>query len=154
MSRAALPPRVAWLGYGGLLPFAAAALGTLFDDSHRLFWQHALLTYGALILGFVGALHWAYAMQEDDPTAAGTLYAWSVVPALAGWLALLLPMVTVQGFALAALVLIAAFVAHYAQDKRLARRRALPAWYLPLRLHLSSGACLCLAALPLAPALP
>lgn len=150
MSRTAPPALVAWLGYGGLLPFAVTALGTLLDDSHRLFWQHALLTYGALILSFVGALHWGQAMGEEDAAAAGHLYAWSVVPALAGWAALLLPLLMARGFALAALVLIVAFVAHYAQDKRLARRRALPAWYLPLRLQLSSGACLSLAALALA----
>ncbi|MCA3237695.1 MAG: DUF3429 domain-containing protein [Curvibacter sp.] len=141
------PPLVAWLGYGGLLPFAAAALGALLDGTQRSVWQHALLSYGAIILSFVGALHWALAMREDDATAASRLYAWSVVPALAGWLALLLPLLFPQGMALAALVLIVAFAAHYGQDWRLARRMALPAWYLPLRLHLSSGAVLALAVL-------
>lgn len=59
-------------------------------------------------------------------------------------------MLLVQGRVLAALVLIAAFGAHYWQDKRLARRRTLPAWYLPLRLQLSSVACLCVATVPYA----
>jgi hypothetical protein len=141
------PPLVAWLGYGGLLPFAAAALGALLDDTHRSVWQHALLSYGAIILSFVGALHWALAMRDDDAAAASRLYAWSVVPALAGWLALLLPLLPDPGHALAALVLIVAYAAQYWQDRKLARRMALPAWYLPLRLHLSSGAMLALAVL-------
>lgn len=148
------PASVAWLGYGGLLPFAVTAIGTLLDPVHRLFWQHALLTYGAIILSFVGALHWAFAMAESDPVVARARFIWSVLPALAGWLALLLPMLAVQGFTLAAVALIVAFVAHYGQDRRLARRHAMPAWYLPLRLRLSSVACLCLCALPVAATLP
>jgi hypothetical protein len=141
------PAAVAWLGYGGLLPFALTALGALLDATHRLFWQQALLAYGAIILSFVGALHWAFAMGEHDPAVARGRFAWSVVPALAGWVALLLPMVWTQGHALAAVVLITGFVLHYLQDRQLARRRTLPGWYLPLRLRLSSVACLSLAAL-------
>jgi len=147
MSRPALPPLVAWLGYGGLLPFAAAALGTLLDPTHRVFWQQALLGYGAVILSFVGALHWAFAMREDE-AAAGPLYLWSVVPALAGWVALLLPLLLAHGAVLGAVLLIGAFGAHYGLDRRLVRRLPLPPWYLPLRLHLSTGASLCLAAIP------
>ncbi len=141
------PVAVTWLGYGGLLPFALTALGVLLDAPHRLFWQQALLAYGAVILSFVGALHWGFAMAEHDPVDARGRFAWSVVPALAGWVALLLPMVWAQGYALAAVVLIAAFVAHYIQDRQLARQRTLLDWYLPLRLRLSSMACLCLATL-------
>ncbi len=147
MSRPVLPPLVAWLGYGGLLPFAAAALGTLLDPTHRVLWQQALLGYGAVILSFVGALHWAFAMREDE-AAAGPLYLWSVVPALAGWAALLLPLLLTHGAVLGAVLLIGAFGAHYGQDRRLARRLTLPPWYLPLRLHLSIGASLGLAAIP------
>lgn len=143
-----IPAPVAWLGYGGLLPFALTALGTLADPVHRAFWQQALLAYGALILSFVGALHWAYAMGANEDHQARPLYLWSVVPALAGWVALLLPPLLAQGSVLAALLLILGLGAHYVQDKRLARLHPLPGWYLPLRLQLSSVACLCLAAIP------
>ncbi|MDP3702577.1 MAG: DUF3429 domain-containing protein [Hylemonella sp.] len=143
-----LPPSVAWLGYGGLLPFALTALGTLADPARRELWQSALLAYGAVILSFVGALHWAFAMNANDERQARPLYVWSVVPALAGWLALLLPLLLARGAVPAALLLILAFIAHYVQDQRLARRHPLPGWYLPLRLRLSSVACLCLAAIP------
>ena len=43
-------------------------------------------------------------------------------------------------------VLVCGFIAHYVQDFRLARRVALPRWYLPLRLQLSAVACVCLSA--------
>ncbi len=149
-NEARTPAAVAWLGYGGLLPFALTALGTLLDPTSRALWQQALLAYGALILSFVGALHWAFAMRTEDETQTRVLYLWSVVPALAGWLALLLPLLLPRGAVAAAALLIIAFGAHYLQDKRLARLHPMPGWYLPLRLRLSSVACLCLAAIPYA----
>ncbi|MEK9951686.1 MAG: DUF3429 domain-containing protein [Curvibacter sp.] len=148
------PPRVvALLGYGGLLPFAAGALGLLFAPMGHALWQTVLLGYAAIILSFVGALHWGFAMGADAPEAPG-LYRWSVVPALLGWVALLLPGVlpllgsdSRTGTALAAALLILAYAAHYLQDRRLARHQPLPYWYLPLRLRLSTGAVLALAVL-------
>lgn len=145
-----LPVSVAWLGYGGLLPFALTAGGSLADPAHRDVWQLALLAYGAVILSFVGALHWAFAMGANEDHQARPLYVWSVVPALAAWVALLLPLLLAQGTVLAAFLMIVGFVTHYVQDKRLARRYPLPGWYLPLRLRLSSVACLCLTAIPYA----
>lgn len=139
---AVLPRPVAWLGYGGLLPFiglAAAVLLRVEEDLARA----ALLAYGAVILSFVGALHWGFAMLVPglEATERTRLFAWSTVPALAAWPALLVPP------ALGAPILMAGFVAHYLQDRRLSRRHPLPAWYLPLRLQLSSVACLSLVTL-------
>ncbi len=135
------PAAIPWLGYGGLLPFAGTALACWLDPSHRSLWTELLLGYGAVILSFVGALHWGFAMVH--PATAGRpmngMYAWSVMPSLLGWLALL-----VQPAA-GATLLIAGFLAHYRQDLRLARVLTLPAWYLPLRLQLTTVACICLA---------
>jgi len=136
------PAVVAWLGYGGLLPFVGTALVCWLEPNHRYFWFEMLLAYGAVILSFVGALHWGFAMVH--PGAAGRpvngMYAWSVMPSLLGWLALL-----VQPAA-GATLLIAGFLAQYWQDLRLAKVLPLPTWYLPLRLQLTVVACLCLAA--------
>ncbi len=148
------PPRVvALLGYGGLLPFGLGALGLLLAPSGQALWQTMLLAYAAIILSFVGALHWGFAMRADD-NAAPWLYSWSVVPALLGWVALLLPGVlpllgsdSHTGTVMAAALLLLAYAAHYLQDRRLARHQSLPAWYLPLRLRLSTGAVLALAVL-------
>ena len=57
----ALPTSVAWLGYGGLLPFVALA-GIGWWAPGTPLWGTALLAYGAVILSFVGALHWGFAM--------------------------------------------------------------------------------------------
>ncbi len=144
-----VPRTVAWLGYGGLVPFASLALATvgadfLGADLHR--WNAALLAYGAAILSFVGALHWGFAMTlrgltDGQRTAA---FVWSVVPALMAWVALLAaPRVAV-------VLLLVGFLTHYWRDHRLASAAELPAWYLPMRLRLTWVACLCLAAPPIA----
>jgi Protein of unknown function (DUF3429) len=75
-----LPPHVAWLGYGGLLPFIGLAVLIGVDAHHATLWSDALVGYGAVILSFVGALHWGFAMSMPalDPGLAGRagLAAW------------------------------------------------------------------------------
>ena len=134
------PAAVAWLGYGGLLPFVASALLCWLEPNHRSLWLDLLLAYGAVILSFVGALHWGFAMVHPDTAGRpmNGMYGWSVMPSLLGWVALLVHP------AAGATLLIAGFLAHYRQDLRLARALPLPAWYLPLRLQLTVVACLCL----------
>ncbi len=135
------PTVVAWLGYGGLMPFLALAAASWLDPAHGAIWVPGLLGYGAVILSFVGALHWAFAMTHPQLQGAPNhaVYLWSVVPSLLGWAALM--MVPKAG----ATLLIAGLLAHYRQDLRLARVIELPAWYLPLRLRLTVVASLCLA---------
>ena len=140
-----LPRAVAWLAYGGLLPFvalAAASLVAQFNGIESSLWEAALITYGAAILSFVGALHWGFAMTLRGLTASQrtSSYVWSVVPALMAWVALLVvPLV-------ATVVLVCGFIAHYWRDRALAAQADLPSWYLPMRLRLTGVACLSLAA--------
>lgn len=138
------PPRIALLGYGGLLPFIATALGCALDADHAALWLDALHAYGAVILSFVGALHWGFAMLAtdlDDARRDGR-YLWSVIPALLAWPALLL------SGGLASALLVGGFLLHYWQDRRLVQHCALPSWYLPLRGRLTAVACLCLIISP------
>jgi hypothetical protein len=141
-----LPPAVAWLGYGGLVPFVALAAGTTLGGPHADLWRAALFSYGAVILSFVGALHWGIALAAPGlgMRQRSALFAWSVVPALLAWPALLLYVKP------ATVLLLGGFAAHYWQDLRLVRSAdgggALPGWYLPLRLRLTLVACACLAA--------
>jgi len=138
-----LPRVVAWLGYGGLLPFIALALTILsanFLGEDSAVWLAALVAYAAAILSFVGALHWGFAMilpglGEHQRVAA---FVWSVIPALVAWLALLAaPMVAIA-------LLVLGFAIHYWRDARLVASADLPAWYLPMRLRLTCVACVCL----------
>lgn len=129
-------------GAGGLIPFAALGAGSWFaaPEASALMLRH-LCAYGAVILAFVGALHWGFAMlARMDDFERPRVLGWSVVPALTGWVALILPLRA------GLIVLIAMFLVHYAMDLRLARLASLPPWYLQLRLWLTVGACLGLAA--------
>jgi hypothetical protein len=139
---ATLPRHVALLGYGGLLPFLALSPASLFDPHHAALWSDALYAYGAIILSFIGALHWGMAMSlptlgEDQRSGC---FVWSVVPALIAWPA------TLFSPLLAAPWLVFGFIAHFVQDRRLAGRATLPDWYLPLRLRLTGVAVICLVA--------
>jgi hypothetical protein len=138
----ALPSTVAWLGYGGLIPFITLAPASLLDQHHGALWSDALVAYGAIILSFIGALHWGFAMSLPGlaERQRAACFTWSIVPALIAWPAVLFsPIVATP-------LLLIGFIAHYLQDRRLARQATLPGWYLPLRLRLSSVAVVCLVA--------
>lgn len=140
--REALPRTILCLAYGGLLPFIIALVACWFDPLHAGTWHQVSLHYGAVILSFVGALHWGFAMlsPEMDERQRNRSLIWSVMPALLAWLALELG--PIAGSAMLA----AGLAIHFLQDWRLVRRVHLPSWYLPLRLALSSIAALCLLA--------
>lgn len=135
-----IPPTVKALGYGGLLPFVALAAAVGLDGSHRSLWFDMLVGYGAVILSFVGALHWGFAMSPSVMTADQRTrsFVWSVVPALMAWVALSMTP------KYACTLLVAGFLIHFWQDKRLVKLVNLPAWYLPLRLQLTFVVCLSL----------
>jgi hypothetical protein len=131
---------VAWLGYGGLIPFVGLTAAAMSSGAAHPWLVRALLDYAAVILSFLGAVHWGFAMSLPnlDPRLQGGLFAWSVVPSLLAWVLLLLPP-TVAGIGF-----IIGFVAHFLRDLDLARHTTLPRWYLPLRLRLTIVASLCI----------
>ena len=137
-----LPTHVAWLGYGGLLPFVGLSILTVVDPHRAPAWSDALVGYGAVILSFVGALHWGFAMSAAglDTTQRRRAFVWSVVPALIAWPA------TVLAGSAASLILVLGFALHLVQDRRLAGPAELPTWYLPLRWRLTVVAIACLLA--------
>lgn len=130
-------PRAALaLGYAGLIPFVAGALATwVLGDEPRAAAAFALVGYGAVIVSFLGGIHWGLGFLRGDAVR----FVWGVVPSLVAWPALLLP-------AAAGLALLAAtLVACYAVDRRVYPAYELQRW-LPLRLHLSAVAAACCAA--------
>ena len=129
------PAPAAWLGGLGAIPFVglAAALVVPVGVSRELV-VPALVGYGAVILSFMGAIHWGLAIAPGTPDGDAGLSSrlvGSVVPPLIGWAALLVPPV------LGLLVLAAAFAALLAVDIRATRRGLAPAWYPKLRVPLT-----------------
>ncbi|MBA1228913.1 DUF3429 domain-containing protein [Pseudomonas viridiflava] len=131
---------VKWLGYGGLLPFIFLTLLIPFSMDYRPLIAIALVNYGAVILSFVGALHWGFAMTVQDMSAEqrSQRFIWSVMPALIAWIATLLPI------PVGCVLLVVGLVAQLRQDRQLSRVISMPAWYLPMRLQLTGVASVCL----------
>lgn len=127
-----LPPAAAWMGYLGLLPFFATALAVWIGPAWIAGW---LLAYGAIILSFVGAIHWGLVMGQGEPSAA--VFQASVVPALVGWAALLVPVIV--GLPVVA----AAFIVWRIWESRL-MVAAMPRWFRRLRTALTAGAVVAL----------
>ncbi|MDA9976027.1 DUF3429 domain-containing protein [Alphaproteobacteria bacterium] len=131
-----IPQCAFWLGFTGLIPFVAAAALNFLPDAplHDLALQ-ALLSYGAVILSFLGGVRWGLAIATTDFTNLfGPLFI-SVVPALLGWFALLLPS------SLGLTVLALGFSTMLVADLQLS---SAPRWYRSLRLPLSVGAIVAL----------
>ncbi|MBX3638548.1 MAG: DUF3429 domain-containing protein [Rubrivivax sp.] len=118
------------LGLAGLLPFVAGAAGVwLVDAALRPWVAQALVAYGALIVSFLGGIHWGLAARAGTAPPP-VLLAWGVLPSLIAWPALLLP-------APAALVLLAAaLLLCLVVDRRLYPAHGAAA-LLPLRLRLT-----------------
>jgi Protein of unknown function (DUF3429) len=126
------------LGVAGLLPFiggaAAVALGppAWHDTALR-----ALIAYGAVIVSFLGGIHWG------SPTGAAhdAARVWGVVPSLLAW-----PLLLLSSSRLALIGLAAALALCWAVDRMRFPAMGLAA-LLPLRTLLSSVAILsCLVA--------
>jgi hypothetical protein len=142
ISPAPMPKTPFLLGAGGLVPFVVLSGATwAAPEAYTptlLFW---LSSYAALIASFLGAVHWGAAllhpaMSEQDRSVFMT---WSIVPAMAGWVSLLMPIKT------GLLMLIAIYAIQFAADRQLASRFQIPDWYLRLRGSLTPVAVLCLA---------
>jgi len=123
------------LGRAGLLPFVACAAVALWGPAA---WQPAaaaaLAAYAAVIVSFLGGIHWGLAMRHQ-PQAGTMLLAWGVVPSLLAWPALLLP--STPGLGLLGTVLLLC----YAADRRLYPPQGMAAW-LGLRAQLTAVASL------------
>lgn len=133
-----VPRPAAWLGGLGLVPFAAGAAGTwLLADPRREAALFLLAAYAAVILSFMGAVHWGLALREAGGPPARALGA-SVVPALLAWFALSIPP------AAGLVVMAVGFAGVYVLDVRAVAAGMAPAWYPRLRVPLTAAVLACL----------
>ncbi|WP_439136590.1 DUF3429 domain-containing protein [Roseicyclus sp.] len=140
-----IPAPALILGLAGLLPFLYGALSVVWPALGGLgrFWSvnhagHALLQiYGIVILCFMAGVIWGFAAKADGPQAA-MFYALSVLPAI---------FVFLTAFAeprASLLMLIMGFVSLLAIDLSAARQGLAPAWWMRLRLLLTTVVVVCL----------
>ena len=141
--KVSLPNMPNFLGWAGLVPFGLSALGTHSGIEMLVIYSFVGGTaYGAVILSFLGAVHWGLAMQDDR---SPYWYVWSITPALFGFSSLLIFDVEVRIVALIPLFCLAWLV-----DHRAANLGLIPNWYMRLRSMLTAGAVISLAVMLLA----
>jgi hypothetical protein len=122
------------LAYAGLIPFVFGALllWVVRPDAHP-YVAAALSGYGAVVISFLGGIHWGFGFAQSQP--APRLFVWAVVPSLVAWVAVVLPPyagLVVQG---------AMLVACYLVDRRVYPLNGAAKW-LTLRFRLSAVASL------------
>lgn len=119
-------------GYGGLLPFTLTLAAFYFGpQASKDFFLDAFIAYSAVILSFIGAVHWGFIFKAAPFDNAPKLLTLAVVPALVAWVALLFP-------SLFALIVFAfAFPTLFVYERFSELGTLLPSWYLMLRVQLS-----------------
>ncbi len=127
------------LGYAGLIPFVLLAVLLWLVETNLGIWLSiALVGYGALILSFLGGIHWGLAWvrssHAQDPSLRKHLL-WGVMPSLLAWPGLLMP--AHAGLAWLGFLLVLCYLV----DRVLYRQAGVADW-LSLRFHLSAVAAL------------
>lgn len=139
-------PLARQLGYLGLLPFVGGALfvwllGGRMDDEPFFFVVRGLTAYAALVVSFLGGLHWGLVMWQsghathEPPLHKRALWV-GISYALAGLLAVIMP--AYAGLALIGFVLIACYLI----DRKLYPQLGAAGW-LTMRFRLTVLASLC-----------
>lgn len=135
-TQSAIPMAALLLGLAGLIPFWILALsGVLPFGLPPLLALIAFITYGAVILSFVGAIWWGLAVSAGPTAPKAMMFLWSVMPALMGWMATLVPA------DLGVLILAVGFLLQWSLDAGLMARypEVMPRWVFRLRTILTAG---------------
>ena len=123
------------LGLAGVLPFASCVILSLIADP---FWENGIrnvaYTYSLTILSFMAGCIWAFAAPHNDIQGL----ALSTVPALLGWVSYLLVPLRILNPEQVFYTLAVLFVLLLTLDFRAARLGQTPAWWISLRLLLTS----------------
>jgi hypothetical protein len=132
-----LPILAVILGIAGIIPFLLCGLAAAGSNSPAsVLAAYVLIGYGAVILGFLGGIHWGFTLSvAHDPAEAPRLVL-GVLPALAGWAALAATLYAGQPV-LGLLMLIAAFVLTFVTEWHGHRRGWVPAGYIGMRLAIT-----------------
>lgn len=133
------------LGHMGLIPFGFfTLLAWIVNDQALPFVALSMVAYAALVISFLGGLHWGVVWLRQSGLAGSPLdlssakrhLLWGIAPSLLAWPGVLMP-------AYAALPWLGmVLIACYLVDRKLFPAAGLGPW-LTLRFRLSAGAAFC-----------
>jgi hypothetical protein len=127
-----LPPLAILLSVAGVAPFVICAVTAIRGDAaNDPFSMVALLAYGAVVLSFIGAIHWGFVIEGTKEPAERLRLALGAVPGLLGWGAVLLGLAGESIIGL--VVIIGALVGTAIVETRAHRIGLVPRAYLILR---------------------
>jgi hypothetical protein len=138
-----IPTGALVLGLAGLIPFVIAALAQWPIGLPPLPFDSlaAGVVYGAVILSFLGGIRWGTAIGPYGRATQIRDMTMSVVPSIAGWIAVLLPSVPALCLLLIGFLLQALWDVIDVEDGRL------PGWFGRLRMMLTAGVVAALLAM-------
>ncbi len=133
-----IPPVALVIGLAGLIPFLGGALILWLPGLAPGIGDRLILSYGAIILAFLGGIRWGTAIGPYDGRRQAVELTASVMGSLAGFAALFVP--PIPGLTL----LIAAYLVQALWDVTSVEAGRLPAWFGRFRMLLTAGAVLSL----------
>ena len=136
-ARKTIPEMAIFWGWAGVVPFAlltGTAISLPADVVGKAL--QMLVAYGAIILTFMGGVHWGIAMKDGEGRA--WLYTTGILPSLVAVLAIALPSKP------AIVTLAIGFAGLLVYDIQLVRHGHAPKWYARLRLQLTLAVIACL----------
>lgn len=129
--------RFAWImAVAGAVPFVAAAAVIVAGPAvHQPLAIQAMTTYAAVILSFLGGVHWGIgvSINADAPRSAQTLFVLAIVPALLAWALLF---VTQPNSRIFVAIFLFGFV--WVVDALLCLQKLIPLWFFRLRCIVSA----------------
>ncbi|MBV9655917.1 MAG: DUF3429 domain-containing protein [Acetobacteraceae bacterium] len=138
-----LPLLAILLGIAGLIPFVVCGLGAIVVNPARaqaMLW--GLMGYGAVVLSFLGAVHWGFALGQPEGGLAQSARAerlrltLGVIPALVGWAALFSTLALPSWIGLC--LLIGGFIGTAITEHRATRHGLVPLRYMWMRWGLTA----------------
>ncbi len=131
-----------FLGYTGLVPFVALSLIILMANEQIVSVAKPVLhIYGAIILSFLGGLHWGRIASKNHllPSDKWVLM-YSVIPSLIGWFSYIISNIWQESV----WIIIIGFILAYFIDRRFIVEGHWRSFMHPLRINLTIIACFCL----------
>jgi hypothetical protein len=129
-----MPVLAVLLSLLGLIPFIGCGLLALDSDpatAARML--SAFISYAAVMLAFVGGIHWGFELQSPraEPVVQRARLGLGALPPLIGWVALMLPLVVAPWVALVALI--AGYIGTVLIEQQAATRELTPPRYIWVR---------------------